>query len=90
MSLCIFIFAYTAFKKSLEDAIASETSGHFKRVLISLSQVPSTIITLQDKNLIYCILRNAIGAYQGGREEGPADMASVIEDAQVSVTQCCV
>uniref|UniRef100_A0A8C1EF76 Annexin n=2 Tax=Cyprinus carpio TaxID=7962 RepID=A0A8C1EF76_CYPCA len=28
-----------AYKKSLEDAIASETSGHFKRILISLAQV---------------------------------------------------
>uniref|UniRef100_A0A8C1X8T7 Annexin n=1 Tax=Cyprinus carpio TaxID=7962 RepID=A0A8C1X8T7_CYPCA len=27
-----------AYKKSLEDAIASETSGHFKRILISLAQ----------------------------------------------------
>uniref|UniRef100_A0A8C1VPC4 Annexin n=1 Tax=Cyprinus carpio TaxID=7962 RepID=A0A8C1VPC4_CYPCA len=40
------------------DAIASETSGKFKRILISLAQ--------------------------GAREEGPADMARALEDAQVS------
>lgn len=28
------------FKKTLEEAIRSDTSGHFQRLLISLSQVP--------------------------------------------------
>uniref|UniRef100_A0A8C1Z615 Annexin n=1 Tax=Cyprinus carpio TaxID=7962 RepID=A0A8C1Z615_CYPCA len=49
---------YHSYKKSLEDAIASETSGKFKRILISLAQ--------------------------GAREEGPADMARALEDAQVN------
>lgn len=30
------------FKKTLEEAIRSDTSGHFQRLLISLSQVPSS------------------------------------------------
>lgn len=29
----------TEFKKTLEEAIKSDTSGHFQRLLISLSQV---------------------------------------------------
>uniref|UniRef100_A0A8C1VSY7 Annexin n=1 Tax=Cyprinus carpio TaxID=7962 RepID=A0A8C1VSY7_CYPCA len=45
------------------DAIASETSGKFKRILISLAQ--------------------------GAREEGPADMARALEDAQVSLADAC-
>ncbi|CAO2638037.1 Annexin A11 [Lemmus lemmus] len=32
----------TEFKKTLEEAIRSDTSGHFQRLLISLSQVPSS------------------------------------------------
>ncbi|KTF79593.1 hypothetical protein cypCar_00014605 [Cyprinus carpio] len=51
-----------AYKKSLEDAIASETSGKFKRILISLAQ--------------------------GAREEGPADMARALEDAQELADAC--
>uniref|UniRef100_A0A8C2J716 Annexin n=1 Tax=Cyprinus carpio TaxID=7962 RepID=A0A8C2J716_CYPCA len=46
----------------LEDAIASETSGKFKRILISLAQ--------------------------GAREEGPADMARALEDAQELADAC--
>uniref|UniRef100_A0A8C1VQK3 Annexin n=1 Tax=Cyprinus carpio TaxID=7962 RepID=A0A8C1VQK3_CYPCA len=51
-----------SYKKSLEDAIASETSGKFKRILISLAQ--------------------------GAREEGPADMARALEDAQELADAC--
>uniref|UniRef100_A0A8C1FD98 Annexin n=1 Tax=Cyprinus carpio carpio TaxID=630221 RepID=A0A8C1FD98_CYPCA len=56
--LCITV----SYKKSLEDAIASETSGKFKRILISLAQ--------------------------GAREEGPADMARALEDAQELADAC--
>ncbi|XP_026803144.1 annexin A6 isoform X2 [Pangasianodon hypophthalmus] len=51
-----------AFKKSLEDAIHSDTSGHFCRILVSLAQ--------------------------GAREEGPADMAKVLEDSQALADAC--
>ncbi|TSU88995.1 Annexin A6 [Bagarius yarrelli] len=51
-----------AFKKSLEDGISSDTSGHFRRILISLAQ--------------------------GARDEGPADMAKVKEDAQALADAC--
>uniref|UniRef100_A0A8C1EII1 Annexin n=1 Tax=Cyprinus carpio carpio TaxID=630221 RepID=A0A8C1EII1_CYPCA len=41
-----------AYKKSLEDAIASETSGHFKRILISLAQTwPGLLFFVQFKEL---------------------------------------
>lgn len=32
-------FYITAYKKSLEEAIQSDTSGHFCRILVSLVQV---------------------------------------------------
>ncbi|MCJ8735630.1 hypothetical protein PDJAM_G00249350 [Pangasius djambal] len=51
-----------AFKKSLEDDIRSDTSGHFCRILVSLAQ--------------------------GAREEGPADMAKVLEDSQALADAC--
>ncbi|KAK3526073.1 hypothetical protein QTP70_014662 [Hemibagrus guttatus] len=51
-----------AFKKSLEDAIHSDTSGHFCRILVSLAQ--------------------------GARDEGPADMAKVLEDSQALADAC--
>ncbi|XP_058264339.1 annexin A6 isoform X1 [Hemibagrus wyckioides] len=51
-----------AFKKRLEDAISSDTSGHFRRILVSLAQ--------------------------GAREEGPADMAKVMEDSQALADAC--
>uniref|UniRef100_A0A8C1X6A9 Annexin n=1 Tax=Cyprinus carpio TaxID=7962 RepID=A0A8C1X6A9_CYPCA len=40
-----------AYKKSLEDAIASETSGHFKRILISLSIIIRLLFFVQFKEL---------------------------------------
>lgn len=33
---------FSEFQKTLEEAIRSDTSGHFQRLLISLSQVPSS------------------------------------------------
>ncbi|XP_012687552.1 annexin A6 isoform X2 [Clupea harengus] len=51
-----------AYKKSLEDAITSDTSGLFCRILVSL--------------------------VQGAREEGPADMDRVEEDAQALADAC--
>lgn len=51
-----------AYKKSLEDAITSDTSGMFCRILVSL--------------------------VQGAREEGPADMDRVQEDAQALADAC--
>lgn len=87
----ILIFSIIAFKKSLEDAIASDTSGHFKRILIALAQVhlhSSHIQTLTHSS--YFVLYKLIfhftdGVCQGAREEGPVDMARALEDAQVSV-----
>lgn len=37
---CLPCVSLSEFKKSLEEAIRSDTSGHFQRLLISLSQVP--------------------------------------------------
>lgn len=38
--LFIYLFiAISEYKKSLEDAISGDTSGHFRRLLISLAQV---------------------------------------------------
>lgn len=34
------LVSLSEFKKTLEEAIRSDTSGHFQRLLISLSQVP--------------------------------------------------
>lgn len=86
---CILMFAFIAFKKSLEDALESDTSGHFKRILIALAQVhlhSSRIQTLTHSS--YFLLYKLIFHWcvcQGAREEGPADMARALEDAQVSV-----
>ncbi len=38
--ICTFIFfAISEYKKTLENAISGDTSGHFRRLLISLAQV---------------------------------------------------
>lgn len=37
--VCHYYFAISEYKKSLENAISGDTSGHFRRLLISLAQV---------------------------------------------------
>ncbi|XP_077438343.1 annexin A4-like isoform X2 [Vanacampus margaritifer] len=58
----------TEFKKSMEDAISSDTSGHFRRLLISLAQGnrderPNVDISLakQDAQALYAAGENKLG-----------------------------
>lgn len=88
---------FTGYKKSLEEAIQSDTSGHFCRILVSLVQVItfsphplavhslSTDLKNQEKKAIhwYLIVNNLCLPFQGAREEGPANLERANADAQV-------
>lgn len=54
-----FPWSFAEFKKTLEEAIRSDTSGHFQRLLISLSQVCKRIIKYH-LMIAYCRLYRGI------------------------------
>lgn len=43
---CFFCYSISEYKKSLEDHISGDTSGHFRRLLISLAQVQTSSINI--------------------------------------------
>lgn len=93
------------FKKTLEEAIRSDTSGHFQRLLISLSQVPfppTTELRAQSRErwkrhgggegtqLQGAALTVPPASFQGNRDESTnVDMTLVQRDAQVGVMVRC-
>lgn len=88
---------FAGYKKPLEEAIQSDTSGHFCRILVSLVQViilfphPLAAHSLcadlenQDKKPTTenSWWNNLCLPFQGAREEGPANVERANADAQV-------
>ena len=76
-------------KQDLEEAIISETSGHFKRLLVSMLTVSHII---HSECCIVSVTYPPSTIQAGREEEGPVNMEKAKKDAQVSLhsNPCCI